>query len=279
MWAVVLVSGSAGDVGAIGKGPCPMSLETSTHQTNSVPMTNATGLTLDRPTTAEIGERILQILNGKDPADTVEGILNLVNEEGHYAHKHEISRSVWKLAERGLVVVQSGRIRACHNDTSTQHGANFSQRAMKSTHSFHFNPDSNGGEALILTTNLEEQTQELTLMSYSNASTFSTDFVFTPENLRKCANHLELAMMKHPNSEFLQCDYRFSFDPCNVQLRSRPCEGRQEIAIRSQGNSLSFTIGFFFSPEAMRQCANELESAYNQYAVSGRKGDISIPVS
>lgn len=71
-------------------------------------------------------------------------------------------------------------------------------------HSFTFNPDDNGGEAVCLTTKFFDNgdsggqgiymEQELTLHSYCNMASFQLgSAVFTPAKLRELANQLEQA--------------------------------------------------------------------------------------
>jgi len=72
------------------------------------------------------------------------------------------------------------------------------------THSFTFNPDDNGGESLILTTNFIANgdkitpdkgvflNQELSLQSYCNSASINMFGIsFTPKALRDLANQLE----------------------------------------------------------------------------------------
>jgi hypothetical protein len=61
-----------------------------------------------------------------------------------------------------------------------------------------FNPEDNGGEAITLSTSVEQAgtdealvTQELTLHSYSNWATFQISFYLTPDKLRECADKIE----------------------------------------------------------------------------------------
>lgn len=63
-------------------------------------------------------------------------------------------------------------------------------------HVFNFNEDTNGGEALLVTTELneinEEPTQEICLMSYGNcASIHLGQMLLTPAALRNMADELE----------------------------------------------------------------------------------------
>jgi hypothetical protein len=73
-------------------------------------------------------------------------------------------------------------------------------------HTFAFNPNDNGGEALVLTTEFVDNgdrekdgssiflNQELTLHSYCNSASFNlSGAALTPDNLRKLANELESA--------------------------------------------------------------------------------------
>lgn len=72
-------------------------------------------------------------------------------------------------------------------------------------HVFLFNPQDNGGESLVLTTDIIANgdpgvvftNQELTLQSYCNGASF--DLVgapLTPENLRRLANELDEVLAK-----------------------------------------------------------------------------------
>ena len=61
-----------------------------------------------------------------------------------------------------------------------------------------FNPESNGEEALFLTTNFIKKgnkklisTQTISLQSYSNSACFNLVGVLTPDNLRKFADQLD----------------------------------------------------------------------------------------
>ena len=66
-------------------------------------------------------------------------------------------------------------------------------------HVFLFNPDKNGGEALLLTTELTTTgllIQELSLYSYGNSATFTTSDMFTPSILRELADELEAWLIK-----------------------------------------------------------------------------------
>jgi hypothetical protein len=61
-----------------------------------------------------------------------------------------------------------------------------------------FNPEDNEGEAITLSTSVEQAgtdeafvTQEFTLHSYINSATFQTSFYLTPEKLRECADKIE----------------------------------------------------------------------------------------
>jgi hypothetical protein len=67
--------------------------------------------TLERPKVTELNDRVLQLLNEQNPPDTVQAILDRM-KEGDFVYKHEIARSVWRLANEGRIVVESGRIKA-----------------------------------------------------------------------------------------------------------------------------------------------------------------------
>ena len=64
---------------------------------------------------------------------------------------------------------------------------------MSNSHFFEFNPDSNGGESLTLSSEYTDGDwqQELTLCSYFNSASFHLSNALTPENLRQLANELE----------------------------------------------------------------------------------------
>lgn len=66
--------------------------------------------TLERPVAAELEERIFQLLQEQDPPDTLETILDKLRKS-EFVYKHEIARSVWRLANEGRIAVESGRIR------------------------------------------------------------------------------------------------------------------------------------------------------------------------
>jgi hypothetical protein len=57
----------------------------------------------------ELENKILEILSQENPPDTVEGIYSRLLEIT-FVYKHEISRTVWRLASEGRLVVLSGRI-------------------------------------------------------------------------------------------------------------------------------------------------------------------------
>lgn len=72
-------------------------------------------------------------------------------------------------------------------------------------HVFNLSPEENGGESLILKSNLSLDpgntepylTQELTLQSYGNSATFNLCGIqLTPSNLRKLADELALFLNK-----------------------------------------------------------------------------------
>lgn len=71
-------------------------------------------------------------------------------------------------------------------------------------HVFTFNPEDNGGEALMLKTQFFDNgdgvlytNQEITLQSYCNAASFElVGATITPDKLRQLANELERAQIK-----------------------------------------------------------------------------------
>lgn len=63
---------------------------------------------------------------------------------------------------------------------------------------YHFNPEENGGEAIMLSSSLVREdpdesfvTQEFSMDSYGNSSSLHMSFYLTPDKLRDCANKLE----------------------------------------------------------------------------------------
>jgi hypothetical protein len=67
--------------------------------------------TLERPVAADLENKICQLLQGQDPPDTLEAILDKLRET-EFVYKHEIARSVWRLANEGRIAVESGWIKA-----------------------------------------------------------------------------------------------------------------------------------------------------------------------
>ena len=65
--------------------------------------------TLERPVAAVLDERILRLLQEQDSPNTLQDILARLRKED-FVYKHEIARTVWRLANEGKIVVQSGRI-------------------------------------------------------------------------------------------------------------------------------------------------------------------------
>ena len=57
----------------------------------------------------ELENKILEILSQENPPDTIEGICDELLKFT-IASKHEVSRTVWKLASEGRLVVLSGKI-------------------------------------------------------------------------------------------------------------------------------------------------------------------------
>lgn len=69
----------------------------------------------------------------------------------------------------------------------------------KEKHVFTFNPNSNGGEQLHLTTFVEAgwPNQELSLNSYGNAASFNLGFLMNPDKLRQLANELDKFLIEN----------------------------------------------------------------------------------
>ena len=69
----------------------------------------------------------------------------------------------------------------------------------KERHVFTFNPDSNGGEQLHLTTFVEAGwlNQELSLNSYGNTASFNLGFFMNPGQLRQLANELDKFLIEN----------------------------------------------------------------------------------
>ena len=65
--------------------------------------------TLERPVAAELEDRILRLLQKQGSPNTLEDILTSLREDD-FVYKHEIASTVWRLANEGKIVVQSGRI-------------------------------------------------------------------------------------------------------------------------------------------------------------------------
>jgi hypothetical protein len=65
--------------------------------------------TLERPVAAELEDRILRLLQKQGSPNTLEDILTRLREDD-FVYKHEIASTVWRLANEGKIVVQSGRI-------------------------------------------------------------------------------------------------------------------------------------------------------------------------
>jgi hypothetical protein len=68
---------------------------------------------LEQPTLAQLEEEIMTLLGSESSPITLEQILAKLRST-RYFYKHELARSIWRLADEGKVVVESGRIRKRH---------------------------------------------------------------------------------------------------------------------------------------------------------------------
>ena len=78
---------------------------------------------------------------------------------------------------------------------------NYNPSKMENTnrHVFVFNPEDNGGESFMVTTEINEDgymTQEISLQSYGAAASFNIPGWMTPEKLRDLANKLDFFILK-----------------------------------------------------------------------------------
>lgn len=60
-------------------------------------------------TNHELENKIIEILSQENPPDTIEGIYSRLLETT-FSYKHEVSRTVWRLASEGRLIVLSGKI-------------------------------------------------------------------------------------------------------------------------------------------------------------------------
>ena len=86
-------------------------------ETDHQPSVQQVLATLERPAKAQLDEEIMTSLGSESSPITLEQILaklRSTSSSSRSVYMHELARSIWRLADEGKVIVESGLIRKRH---------------------------------------------------------------------------------------------------------------------------------------------------------------------